>query len=171
MDETEPKEPTDQPSPTRPGGQPPSFNLAAVAGGIVLIGLLAFSLYRRGTPAPTGAPADAAHPEAAQKGAAPGDTPPPPGGGVITQVVPVRMSPEASIVAERFRCVCGCNESLGACTCNKTPGSNEMKTFLQQQVDQKKGGTEIDQAMIEKWGPQALLTAAPAAPKPAPTKR
>ncbi len=74
-----------------------------------------------------------------------------PGGTAIVETAPTRMTPEASIVAERYICVCGCGLVLGGCTCSNTPGSRDMKAYLQSLVDEKKSVEEIDRAMVEKY--------------------
>ena len=131
-----------------PGEEPraPGTHLAAVAGALVLIGLVAYGIYRRGHP-----PVAPAAPPAASQAAPAVGTP-------IAAVVPVKLSPEASIIAERYRCVCGCKDLLNVCTCNKTPGSNDMKKALQALVDQRKGPQEIDAAMIARYGSAVLLS-------------
>jgi len=147
-----------------PGAGLPSrgTNLAALAGAVILIGLVAFALYRRSHPQ---APAGAAPPSASTPTAA---------GSTIAAVVPFHLSPEATIVAERYRCICSCSLLLNVCTCNNSPGSNEMKKFLQDLVKQGKTPAEIDASMIAKYGPQVLLSnpsgPAPAA-RPSPTPR
>lgn len=155
----------------RAGSPSRGTNLAALAGAVILIGLVAFALYRRSHPqAPSGGPSPAA---SATPSAA---------GTTIAAVVPFHLSPEAAIVAERYRCVCSCSLLLNVCTCNNTPGSNDMKKYLQDLVRSKKAPSEIDAAMVAKYGPQVLLSnpsgpataarAVPLAPKPArPTKR
>jgi len=154
-----------------PPARPRLGNLVVVAGAVVLIGLVAFAMYRNGHPAAPGAPAA---PAAAPSASPSGDLPP---GTPITAPVPVRLSPEASIIAERYRCVCSCNDPLNVCTCTKTPGSHDMRQYVQELVDQKKSGAEIDAAMVVRYGANVLIPAAaptPAAtptPAPARTKR
>ncbi len=149
---------TDRDEPRVPGGpeqggadpeRAPTTNLAAVAGAIVLIGLAAFALYHRSRPREAGGEP----PAGAEATPVPG-TP-------VSAVVPIRLSPEASIIAERYRCVCGCNDLLNVCTCNKTPGSNDMKRFLQSLADQKRTAAEIDAAMVAKYGPGVILANTP----------
>src|SRR6266446_6620573 len=85
-----------------PPPRPPGTNLAAVAGAIVLILLLGLALYRR-------------HHARTAPGEEGGEVPAestPPKGTPSTAVLPYRLSPEASIIAERYRCVCGCAELL-----------------------------------------------------------
>ncbi len=147
-----------------PSGQDPgprSNNLAIVAGGVILIGLVAFAVYRMNNPAVPAAPAALA--------AAGGEETPALGGTPIAAVVPYHLSPEASIVAERYRCVCGCNDPLSVCTCTKTPGSNDMKRHLQGLVDERKAPPEIDAGMVAKYGDLVLLSNP--VPKPSPAKK
>jgi len=139
--------------------------LAVVAGGVVLIGLVAFALYRRShptTPPPAAgaAPAQAGEPAAPEKG-----TP-------IAAQIPIHLTPEASIIAERYRCVCSCNDPLNVCTCSKTPGSRDMRQYVQELVNEKKSGKEIDAAMVSRYGPTVLIgTPSPqSSPAPARTK-
>jgi hypothetical protein len=146
-------------------GQPRSANLVAVAGAVILIGLVAVALYRRVRPA---VPAEAAATgaQAAGEGGAPIEGTP------IAAVVPVHLSPEASVAAERYRCICGCNDPLSVCTCSETPGSRDMKTFLQGLVDEKKSVQEVDAAMAGKFGDLALLsTPSPGPGRPHPKPR
>jgi cytochrome c-type biogenesis protein CcmH/NrfF len=142
-------------APGAPG--PRRANLAVVAAAIILVGLVAYALSRRPTP-----PARVSNTPA-------GESTPPPAGTAIAAVVPYHLSPEASVVAERYRCVCSCGDLLNVCTCSKTPGSNDMKRALQDLVNQKKSPDEIDRAMVEKFGPQVLL--ANPVPTPSPVGR
>jgi len=64
----------------------------------------------------------------------------------------VNLTPAAQIQAEKFRCVCGCRLSLGECYCSKTPGSGEMKRFLQGLVDKGLTPADIEKGMVEKYG-------------------
>jgi hypothetical protein len=146
--------------------------MAAIAGAIILVGLVAFALYRRGLTTPTAGalPAEPSAPAAAPapapaEGAAPaaGDAAAPPGTAIAAQV-PTRLSPEASVLAERYRCVCGCNLTLSVCTCRNDKGSEDMKKALNALVDQHKSPAEADQAMAAQFGPVALLSNA--APPP-----
>ncbi len=151
-------------APPRPPEPPRAVNLAALAGFVVLIGLAAFALYRRGhpaAPAPETAPAG----EAAKQQPGPAQAP----GTPITATVPVRLSPEATIIAERYRCVCSCNDPLNVCTCTKTPGSHDMRSYVQELVNQKKTGHEIDLAMLARYGPTVLMTGSTPAPSPTAT--
>lgn len=143
------------PSPERPR----TTNLAAVAAAVILIGLVAFALYRRAhPPAPPG-----------EVSGEPASSPTP--GTTITAVVPYHLTPEASILAERYRCVCGCDDLLNVCTCNKTPGSNDMKRVLQDLVSRKLTPALIDQEMSGRFGPTALLASNPPVAKPTATPR
>jgi hypothetical protein len=139
-------------------------NLVVVAGAVVLIGLVAFALYRNGHPA---APSEPAAPAATPASGPGGENAAP--GTPIAAVVPVRLTPEASIIAERYRCVCSCNDPLNVCTCTKTPGSRDMRLYVQELVDKKKSGREIDEAMITRYGAGVLIPAAAPLPTAAPT--
>ena len=149
----EPGEPGAE-APGATGGPPRTTNLAVVAGAVILIGLVAFAFHRmRATSGPE---------EPAQPGSpsgAPGSTPAP--GTPITAKIPYHLTPEASIVAENYRCVCGCPDRLSVCTCDKPKGSNEMKAYLQGLVNEKKTRAEIDAAMAAKYGPAVLLGTEP----------
>ena len=155
-----------------PPGQPRLISLVAVAGAVILIGLVSFALYRRShsasqvtEPVPT-----AGEPAAGQDagGAATGT---PVGGTPIAAPLPVRLSPEASIVAERYRCICSCNDPLNVCTCTRTPGSRDMKMYVQELVNQKKSGKEVDQEMIARYGAGVLLSNPPPIPAATPEAR
>jgi cytochrome c-type biogenesis protein CcmH/NrfF len=127
--------------------------VAVVAGGVILLGLVALAVYRRAAQAPSSDAAgqDSASlspTEAAQQG-----TP--------IVAVAVNLSAEAAIVAERYRCVCSCNDPLSVCACTLTPGSIDMKKYVQELVDQKKSVGEIDAAMVARYGEAALLSNTP----------
>ncbi len=140
-------------------GRPRTTNLAAVAGAIILIGLVAFALYRRAhSPSPPG-----------EVSGEPSSSPIP--GTPITAVVPYHLTPEASIIAERYRCVCGCGDLLNVCTCNKTPGSNEMKRMLQDLVNRQLTPEQIDQEMSGRFGPAVLLAGNQPAAQPTASPR
>jgi hypothetical protein len=171
MDE---KPPTQNPS-ASPVAAPRTVPMAAVAGAIVLLGLVAFGLYRRhqtvpAAPAPTPSALAPGAEEAAgaagepAAGAAPGSQAPTP----ITASAPIRLSPEASILAERYRCVCGCNDTLSLCTCRNPRGSEEMKGYLQDLAAKKTSPAEADAAMAARFGAAALLTN-PAPPQTLPS--
>ena len=156
MQETEEGDRGGGATPPRTPEPPRVVNLAAVAGFVVLIGLVAFALYRKGhpaAPAPGTVPAVPAEKQESGTGPAPG-TP-------ISATLPVRLSPEATIIAERYRCICSCNDPLNVCTCTKTPGSRDMRTYVQQLVNEKKSGREIDAAMIARYGPNVIMSGAP----------
>lgn len=144
-----------------PQDQPRLISLVAVAGAVILIGLVSFALYRRSHSAPQPAETVPQEGESAAQdpGAAPSGTPV--AGTPIAAPLPVRLTPEASIVAERYRCICSCNDPLNVCTCTRTPGSRDMKTYVQELVNQKKSGKEIDQAMIARYGAGVLLSNPP----------
>jgi len=149
----------------RPPAQPRVANLVVVAGAVVLIGLVAFALYRKShTGAPGAAPEPSATPAQAGTENLVQGTP-------IAAPLPVRLSPEASIIAERYRCVCSCKDPLNVCTCTKTPGSHDMRMYVQELVNKKKTGQEIDAAMVERYGSSVLIAASPPAPTPTPARR
>ena len=147
-------------------GEPRTVNLALVAGAVILIGLVAYALYRRSHPAAP-EPAPAAGAAQAQTGE---PAKPEPGTPIAAQL-PVHLTPEASIIAERYRCVCSCNDPLNVCTCTKTPGSRDMRQYVQELVNQKKTGKEIDAAMAARYGPGVLIGAATPAPSPVPVRK
>ena len=158
-----PEEPAETPGqPAGTPAQPRLINLIVVAGGILLIGLVALALYRRGhTVAPAPEPAASATPAAT----------PVEQGTAIAAAVPVRLTPEAAIIAERYRCVCSCNDPLNVCTCTKTPGSRDMRQYVQELVNQKKSGKEIDEAMMSRYGPAVLIRNTPPQPSPQATQK
>jgi len=147
-----------------------SLPIAAIAGALVLVGLVGIALYRRSAgqaagaagadsgaaPSTTAAGAEIAGAEAADKGAA------------IAVKAPLQLSPEAAILAERYRCVCGCNDPLGVCTCRIPGGSEDMKEFLQDLARQGRTPGEADLEMTAKFGAAALL-ANPAPPQTQPS--
>jgi Cytochrome C biogenesis protein len=159
-----------QPGEDAPGQDtrsPRSVNLAAVAGGIVLIGLVAFALYRKERPV---APPITVPPAGAAAAAEP-NAPAVLEGTAIGVPIPMHLTPEAAIIAERYRCVCGCNLPLNACTCSNTPGSRDMKALVQQLVDEKKTGAEIDAAMVARFGEKALMSHPAPSPSPGDHRR
>jgi Cytochrome C biogenesis protein len=164
LDETPQGDAGGVPGEAGPTEPPRLVNLALVAGAVVLIGLVAFALYRRSHTA-TAPPAEVS------SSPAPGVSPTEPLQGTpIAAVVPVRLTPEATVIAERYRCVCSCNDPLNVCTCSKTPGSRDMRTYVQELVNQKKSGSEIDAAMVTRYGPGVLVTAATPTPSPPPVR-
>ena len=73
--------------------------------------------------------------------------------------VPIRLSPKAAMIADRFNCLCGeCGDTLGACTCTRDSGSNTMKLTLNRIVEEKKTIPEIEAAMVAKYGPKVLAS-------------
>lgn len=150
----------DQGTAPPPPDQPRLISLVAVAGAVIVIGLVSFALYRRSHQAPQVAePVQAGGGEAAGQDAGAAGTPV--AGTPIAAPIPIRLSPEASIAAERYRCICSCNDPLNVCTCTRTPGSRDMKTYVQELVNQKKSGKEIDAAMIARYGAGVLQSNAP----------
>ncbi len=150
---------------TRPGDgwrQSGAANIKAVIGGAILIVLVAYGLYRMG-----GAPAEVATDSSV-------DSAPPvtlATGTPIRASAPVALSPRARMAAERYRCICGCNDTLGECTCTRTPGSIDMNEHLMDLVDRGLTMTQVDEGMVAKYGDQVLLSNPPAAgdaPDPSP---
>ena len=160
---------TAQPGGPSTGSQdrtPRPVPMAALAGAVVLVSLVGFALYRRNATSAGGAESPSASAHAPESpGTASEETPP---GTVISATAPIRLTPEASILSERYRCVCGCNDTLSVCTCKNPSGSEAMKAFLQAQTNEKKSPEAIDRAMSEKFGPAVLLTN-PAPPQTLPS--
>ncbi|HET8946865.1 MAG TPA: cytochrome c-type biogenesis protein CcmH [Candidatus Polarisedimenticolia bacterium] len=144
---------SDATPPQEPAGAAPqrTVPVAALAGAVVLIGLVGFALYRRGT---TSTPATA---ETSAAGASDTAAPADEKGTPIIAKAPFRLSPEAAILAERYRCICGCNDNLSVCTCKNPNGSEDMKRHVQGLADQGKSPEEADAAMEEKFGAASLL--------------
>jgi hypothetical protein len=140
--------------------------MAALAGAVVLVILVGFALYRRHATSTGEAESPAASASAPEVTGATSEEVPP--GTMISATAPIRLSPEASILAERYRCVCGCNDTLSVCTCKNPSGSEDMKKFLQAQADERKSPEAIDRAMSEKFGPASLLSN-PAPPQTLPS--
>src|SRR5262245_37355795 len=137
MDERPPQTDPREQDATRGAPPPRPVPMAAIAGAVILVGLVAFALYRRGLTAPQGTqdPSAASEPATAAAPGAPSQTAPAPAGDApagttIAAPVPTRLSPEASVLAERYRCVCGCNLTLSVCTCRNDKGSEDMKKAL-----------------------------------------
>lgn len=75
---------------------------------------------------------------------------------IIAKLEDVALSPQARLMAERFVCVCGCKDILSTCTCSETPGSHDMKKYLQQLVTEGKSPAEIETAMVARYGEKVL---------------
>lgn len=150
---------SDPESPETPDGgasepAPRSVPMAAIAGAVILVGLVAFALYRRHATTGGAPEGGATAPAAAATGP---DTAADGKGAIIAAQPPVRLSPEAAILAERYRCVCGCNDTLTVCTCKLPKGSDEMKKVVQEMAAGGLSPERADQAMLEKYGPGVLL--------------
>jgi len=79
------------------------------------------------------------------------------GGGVVSATIEdITLSPKARLMAERLKCVCGCNDILATCTCKKTPGSRDMKKYLQELVTAGKTPSEVESAMVARYGEKVL---------------
>ena len=129
-----------------PGGGSGAY-WAAVAGLVLLVGIVGFALVRRQSPQSPG-------PQAEAKPSAAADTT------LIKAEIPALLSPEARIMTERYRCVCGCGDRLSVCTCQNIPGSRDMKAYVEEMVSAGRSIRDIDQAMIERYGEQVLYDAA-----------
>jgi hypothetical protein len=150
MEPGDPVAPTGESTPAPSGRNARNIFFLIVALALVLAGFL---LFRRG-----GGPATA--PAAPTVG---GTTPP---AGLNVVEAPVKLTPEATLVADRFKCLCGnCQDTLGKCVCTRDKGSNEMKTALNRIVAEKKSLAEIEAAMVDKFG-SGVLAAPGAQDKP-----
>ena len=127
-----------------PGGGTGSY-WAAVAGLVLLVGIVGFALVRRQSPQPARPQVEAEQPAAADPA-------------IIKAEVPGLPSPEARIMTERYRCVCGCDDRLSVCTCHNTPGSRDMKAYVEELVSEGKSIAEIDRAMVERYGELVMFT-------------
>ena len=75
-------------------------------------------------------------------------------GKMVTAAVEiVHLSPAARMLAENIQCVCGCKDILSTCFCEETPGSKDMKTYLEKLVSEGKNPTEVMSLMEERYGP------------------
>jgi len=128
-----------------PGGGGTGSYWAAVAGLVLLVGIVGFALVRRQSPQPAEPRASVETPAAAEPT-------------LIKAEVPGLLSPEARIMTERYRCVCGCDDRLSVCTCENTPGSRDMKEYVEELVTAHKSIREIDRAMIERYGEQVMFS-------------
>ena len=134
---------TQEPS---PGGGGTGTYWAAVAGLVLLVGIVGFALVRRQDPQPA-----RPQPETEQPAATADST-------MIKAEVSVVLSPEARIMTERYRCVCGCEDRLSVCTCDNTPGSRDMKAYVEELVSARKSIPEVDRAMVERYGELVMFT-------------
>jgi cytochrome c-type biogenesis protein CcmH/NrfF len=132
--------------------------VAAVGALVVLTGVAFYSSRQAAAPSASASPAGSAATPAPEPEAtnAPSSTEIPPvkaGKGVVTaQIEDVMLTPKARLLAERFKCVCGCGDILAACTCKMTPGSRDMKKYLQELVNEGKTPSEVEAAMVERYG-------------------
>jgi len=120
-------------------------------------GMIAFALYVRMRGETAGNAADtspvAASMDGPEAGSTVGNTP----------VLPVLLdlSPETRIAAQRYRCICGCPDTLSACKCSKDPGGITMKNHLQGLVDRALSTEELDREMVRNYGEEVLLFLSP----------
>jgi LPXTG-motif cell wall-anchored protein len=138
---------------TPAGGGSHGSYWAAVAGLVLLVGIVGFALLRR----PEAPPETVSEPTAVDQTDAVDPT-------RITAPTPTPMSPETRIVVERYRCICGCDDPLSVCTCSNTPGSRDMKEYLEELVRARKSMRDIDAAMVARYGKGVLLSEPSAAP-------
>ncbi len=145
----EPENPNVPEGATAPGPSRRRANLALILI-LVLAGIAAVVLLRPARR--TGAPdPQAPAPEAGQVPR-----------GIIA--VLVKLSPEAALVADRYRCPCGDGqETLGKYDCADDDAGDEMKTTLNRIVAEQKSLAAIDDAMVEKYGPAVLASSLPSA--------
>jgi len=128
-----------------PGGGGTGSYWAAVAGLVLLVGIVGFALVRRHSPQPSEPRASVETPDAAEPT-------------LIKADVPGLLSPEARIMTERYRCVCGCGDRLSVCTCDNKPGSRDMKAYVEELVAAHTSIGDIDQAMIARYGEQVIFS-------------
>jgi cytochrome c-type biogenesis protein CcmH/NrfF len=81
---------------------------------------------------------------------------PPRGSPITARLEDINLSPQARLMAEKLVCVCGCNDILATCTCNETPGSRDMKKYLQTLMDEGKTPAEVESAMVARYGDKVL---------------
>ena len=129
------------------------FSFIALVVIAISAGIVAFALYGKMRGATAGQ-TEVASPVAALTGG--------PGAGsalIETPLLPVQLdlSPETRIAAERYRCICGCPDTLSACRCTKDPGGITMKNHLQGLVDRGLSTEELDQEMVKKYGEEVIL--------------
>jgi hypothetical protein len=69
--------------------------------------------------------------------------------------------PEAvRAAAARYWCLCGCGHTLAECPCNEQPiGAVTMLSHLGRLLDSGLTGSELDAAMIDRYGPRVLVAA------------
>jgi cytochrome c-type biogenesis protein CcmH/NrfF len=78
-------------------------------------------------------------------------------GSIVTATLEdIALSPKARLLAERLKCVCGCEDILAVCVCKETPGSRDMKKYLQELVDAGKTPAEVESAMVARYGSAVL---------------
>jgi cytochrome c-type biogenesis protein CcmH/NrfF len=130
----------------------------AAAGALAALAGVAVYSSREGAPATA-----AARPEESTTTSVPETSSAPPAGesdagtssegSVITASIDeIMLTPQARILAERLKCVCGCDDILATCSCAETPGSRDMKKYLQQLVDEGKAPAEVEAALVARYG-------------------
>lgn len=128
------------------------FPAGLVLAGVV-VAVLAFTGFQHMQAGEAPATAASAGPESAS------GTEPPTGAVQHSVTSPVlrEISPETRVVAERFRCVCGCPDVISVCRCSQDPGGITMMNYLQGLVDRGLSVEEIDRAMVDRYGEEVLL--------------
>ncbi|HXI04019.1 MAG TPA: hypothetical protein VNI57_12660 [Candidatus Saccharimonadales bacterium] len=99
--------------------------------------------------------------EPAESPPATGDTAPAPPPidehGVVTAIATVvNLSPQARMLAENLKCVCGCGMRLGRCSCEKDPGGVSMKRHLQSLFDKGLTPDQVRAEMVKAYGTDVL---------------
>ncbi len=135
-----------------------AVGFAALSALLILVGVALYAARSGGSATPGAPQATAATPDPEATSGGGGQQPPARGTEITTSVAiePINLTPPARLLAEGLKCVCGCDDVLAACTCDKTPGSHDMKQYLQQLVNEGKPPVEVRKAMVEKYG-QAVL--------------
>lgn len=133
---------------------------AALAALVILVGAAVWSS-REAAPGDPGAPAvplDAGLPGVEQPSLTQSvPTLPRQQGSIVSATIEdVVLSPQARLLAERFQCVCGCEDILATCTCKETPGSRDMKQYLQELVNGGKTPAEVESAMVARYGQNVI---------------
>ncbi len=60
-------------------------------------------------------------------------------------------------IIDKLNCVCGCKMKLATCTCEDARGSKEIKTAVQDLVNQKLPEADILKKLEEKYGKQVKI--------------
>lgn len=130
---------------------------------IILVAFICAAVAACGSTAqqPAQSPAETVVREPAGSSSATGETAPAPPPvdehGVVTAIATVlNLSPQARMLAENLKCVCGCNMRLGRCSCEKDPGGLSMKRHLQSLFDRGLTPTQVRAEMVKTYGTDVL---------------